>query len=798
MGGDTVRKETNKILIALLSMLLLLAAATESSLWAISKRNPHDRALLKPLARPAKDFRVHNVGTLWTMVTNFGSYGDPNTSVPSMDWPGGSETYYLWEGRFWIGAIVDGEKLCSHADYGNYEFYPTEGSTFDFGPGKSIQDHAVVYDDLFSIAGHTPLGVEVHERGLTWSMGDYDDFIIYEYEIINVGDKTLNGVYLGWIYDCDVAAIADPSDPNIDDLVDYDGFDGNDTDTDIVDWVDPMDLDGDDVTGYDEWGWPYGYPLLQTGTPANPNYDISKIEPDGFYDEWQVWLDEEGPELHWQTATNPAGAAAGSVAILNGQTLHGWLIPRNTSFLYDGDYPQSAENDIGERGATQTIPGFIGGRLIYSDIVKRSDVFPYHTTAEDTMLRPYAHQWWNWESDPGDDIEKYDYLSAQAAASTQYGKHYNFLPNPFDVNAPTFDYRWLTSTGPFTNFLPGDKIKAVYVSAVGLGLQGMRENLDNALKAYYAGSRSSDPYHPSAQDEDNHYVLPIPPAIPNLTYSPLDGGARLVWDNLAETTVDAMLGREDFEGYKLYRSLYNASNWELVAAFDNVSGPVLLTNTEGITINAKRDPNSSEVVPYGDAKWEEIDAANYIKEDLPPITHSYDDTGGVFLGRAISKPINGLQYYYAVVAYDPYKPAVGEQLELLPQESAKSNYMKDASSGAPSPVIPTRIYTEQSVADLDLNAINVVPNPYRGTALFESRYEDKIQFINLPPACKISIFTMTGDLVDTIYHDTGTGSEIWTLISRNNQKAVSGLYLYVVEVDQPKYHKHIGKFVIIR
>ncbi len=779
------------------SLVLFLAVAVAGPVSAADKR-PAVKSLAKPAARPAKDFRVHNVGTLWNMVTNYGGYGDPNSSVPSMEWPGGSEAYYLWEGRFWVGAIIDGEKLCSHADYGNYEFYPSEGTDFEFGPGKSIQDHYVIYDDMFGQAGHTPLGIEVRERGLSWSMGDYDDFIIYEYEIVNIGDKTLNGVYLGWIYDNDICQIADPSDPHIDDLVDYDGYDGEDTDTDEVDWVDPLDLDGDGETGYDEWGWPYGFPLMQNNQPTNPNYDASKIEPDGFFDEWTVILDEAAPVLKWQTDKNPAGAAAGDVAVVNGEELHGWLVPRNCSVMFDADYPQSAEIDIGERGSTQPIPGFIGGRLIYSDIIHQDDVFPYLTVPGDTIMRPYAHQWWNWESDPGDDIEKYDYLYAQHSASTQFGKHYNFLPLPFDLNAPTFDYRWLTSTGPFNNFEPGERIRAVYAAGVGHGLQGMRENLDNALIAYYAGSRTSNPYNPSAPDDDVHYVLPIPPPIPYLTYTPLDGGARLVWDNTAEFAIDAMLGRPDFEGYKVYRSLYDPSNWEMVAAFDNIEGPVLVKNTDGIVINAKKDPDTGEAVPYGDPRWAEIDDENFIEVDLPDITHQYDDMGGTFLSRKIAKPINGLQYFYAVVAYDPYKAAAGEQPEMESQESAKSNYMKNPTTGAPQAVIPKMMYTEQVVNNFEFNEIKVVPNPYRGTALFESRYEDKIRFTNLPPACKISIFTITGDLVETIYHNDGSDAELWDLISRNNQKAVSGLYLYVVEVEQPEYEKHIGKFVIIR
>ena len=94
--------------------------------------------------------------------------------------------------------------------------------------------------------------------------------------------------------------------------------------------------------------------------------------------------------------------------------------------------------------------------------------------------------------------------------------------------------------------------------------------------------------------------------------------------------------------------------------------------------------------------------------------------------------------------------------------------------------------------------IKVVPNPYKGTALFESRYEDKVRFTNLPPSCKISIFTITGDLVDTIYHNDATDAHLWDLISRNRQKVVSGLYIYVVETEEPEYKKEIGKFVIIR
>lgn len=448
--------------------------------------------------------------------------------------------------------------------------------------------------------------------------------------------------------------------------------------------------------------------------------------------------------------------------------MRGYLISRNTSYMYDDDYVQSPDGDIGERGGSQPIPGFIGGRLIYSDIIHQHDTFPYNTTAEDTFLRPYAHQWWNWESDPGDDIQKYDYMSAQHSASTQMGRHYYFLPNPFEINAPVFDYRFLLSTGPFDNFNPGDVLHFVMVSAVGNGLQGMRENLDFAMQAYYEGSQG-DPYHPTSWHDDTHWVLPIPPVIPGLVYSPSITGAAidLSWDDLAETTVDAMLGTLDFEGYKIYRAMYRPEKWEMIFACDNRSEPVILKDGDGNIMNP---------VPV----------------DLPDITHTFKDEGGTFMGREISVPIYGLRYYYVVVAYDPDKPATAARPEMLSQESAKSNYKKTA-AGAADPVIPRYA----PVPD-DMSKIKVVPNPYKGTALFESRYEDKIMFTNLPPASKISIYSLAGDLVDTIYHDEGYGDVLWDLISRNEQKVVSGLYIYVVERNVPAYDKFIGKFVIIR
>lgn len=732
---------------------------------------------ISPLRKPTGDNKlamdkVHKVGTLWNTNSNFGRYGDPNaasTGRPSMEWPGGSRIDYLWEGRLWVGGVVNGEIRVSHADYGNYEFWPTPGTEFYIGPGKSIEDHVVVYDDLDPFWHSTaPLGIRVIERGLTWSLPDYDDFIAYEYEIINVSDELPDGpydikdFYVSWVYDCDVGTVADPTDPHIDDLVDYDGWDGTSSDTDIEDIVENVDLNGNGkLDGYDEWGIPYGWEYLGSRSHEQPNYDPSKISPDGFWDEWSVILDPNGPPLRWQSDVPELGRKAGEIAIVNGDTLRGYCVPRNTSYMYDADNSSTAKNDTGERDEPWgPVDGFVGGALIYTDHL------PYYTAPEDTLRRPYSHQWWNWESDPGSDLEKYQYMTATHVFSVA-----PFQPNPLTLGAPEFDYRWMTTTGPF-DFKPGDTLRFVYVAAVGHGLMGMRQNIDNALRAYYSGSKHSNPYKPSPPNKDLHWVLPIPPPQPNLVYNPGYNSVHLTWDNIAETTIDPMLGRVDFRGYKVYRAMYAPRNWQMIAAFDNVDEVVPVVTTEGDTLG-----------------W----------TNLPPIQHSFVDTGGVFMGRKYDRPLNGLPYYYAVVAYDPDKPAEGGRPALRSIESPRNNYMTDPTTGAPLPVFPKGLYEYDASGKVtpgyDISKVTVVPNPYKGTSIFEERYQEKVIFQNLPPACKISIYTITGDHVITIQHTSGTSQEEWNLKSRNEQYVKTGLYIYVVETENAK---KIGKLVLLR
>jgi hypothetical protein len=98
----------------------------------------------------------------------------------------------------------------------------------------------------------------------------------------------------------------------------------------------------------------------------------------------------------------------------------------------------------------------------------------------------------------------------------------------------------------------------------------------------------------------------------------------------------------------------------------------------------------------------------------------------------------------------------------------------------------------------------VVPNPYVGAASFEpspfgiqGRGERRLEFRNLPRNSTIRIYTVRGELVQTISHDGSTaGFVAWNLRSKDNLDVAPGLYIY--HVDGGSVGSYVGKFAIIK
>lgn len=111
----------------------------------------------------------------------------------------------------------------------------------------------------------------------------------------------------------------------------------------------------------------------------------------------------------------------------------------------------------------------------------------------------------------------------------------------------------------------------------------------------------------------------------------------------------------------------------------------------------------------------------------------------------------------------------------------------------------------------DMEKIKVVPNPYISAAPWEPRNmftsgrgPRSIHFNHLPNVCTIRIFTISGELVKTIYHKSPVtdGTAEWDLLTKENLSASYGVYVYHVEAIDPQngqmIGEHIGKFAIIK
>lgn len=126
-------------------------------------------------------------------------------------------------------------------------------------------------------------------------------------------------------------------------------------------------------------------------------------------------------------------------------------------------------------------------------------------------------------------------------------------------------------------------------------------------------------YRAKALFEAN-YIGPKPPINPVAVGTAGDHSAKVRWDNLAETSIEPTTGGADFKGYKIFRSTDQGKSWgTLVVNPDQSIGPDF------------------------------YELAFYEFDELGRIAHTYID----------STLTNGMEYWYAVCAYDTGTPNLG-------------------------------------------------------------------------------------------------------------------------------------------
>ncbi|MCB9262068.1 MAG: T9SS type A sorting domain-containing protein [Flavobacteriales bacterium] len=110
------------------------------------------------------------------------------------------------------------------------------------------------------------------------------------------------------------------------------------------------------------------------------------------------------------------------------------------------------------------------------------------------------------------------------------------------------------------------------------------------------------------------------------------------------------------------------------------------------------------------------------------------------------------------------------------------------------------VYTEKSanVGKNALETVKLVPNPYMANSAYENNpVENKVKIINLPPQCKISIYTLDGSLVRRIVKDDNSTEYTWDL--KNSAKVPIASGTYIIHIDGGDLGEKVVKWMgIIR
>lgn len=361
----------------------------------------------------------------------------------------------------------------------------------------------------------------------------------------------------------------------------------------------------------------------------------------------------------------------------------------------------------------------------------------------------------------------------------------------------------LMSAGPFVTLKPGEKIRfaLAFVCAkqvpdnsvpgnnnTVLARTKLRENLTWARRTYDGEDVNENGVLDAGEDLDNdgkldRFILPEPPATPKVKIITESNKVTIYWDARAEASIDPITKKKDFEGYRVYRSKPGDE-----FTLDLLSQAQLLQQWD-LPGNSIGFNNGLQAIKLQN-----------------PVTFD-GDTTKYWYKYEVNEMLNGWQYMFIVTAFDN-----GD--EKLGLESLESSLIQNS----------FRTFTGTSAQALTTNspAIGVYPNPYVHSAAWDgsSSRSRKIYFYNLPEQAEIRIYTQSGDLVATLYHNAANnnngssaewfkefagngetvsagGEHAWDIMSETKQVISTGLYLFSVK-DLKTGVVKTGKLAIVK
>ena len=793
-------------------------------------------------------YTAHNRGNIQLAIANNGTFGtlggtipDPFTgeSIPSCIYPKGSDIVYLWVAAVWIGAVVQRDTLvsCANEDwYRTLEFWPSTNfvyksmdinSPFYDPDAYSEQDILCEYTDTVTSPNlverdptdnrpHKPLNVKVTQRSMAWSYSYADDFILFDYQVQNIGEKDLKDVYIGIYVDGDAFHITR-----------YGGAGWN-----------------DDIVGfYRTHPAPEGCGFIDT-------IDIAyTADNDGDPDESGQW--------DYRSPRSAVGVRVVRTPSTSLRYSFNWWIMNYTDPTRDfGPRRQGTADDpyryFGSRLGTPE-----GDRNKY--YVLSHEEFDY-----DLMFTAINHSQEGWLPPPP---------NADSIASG-WDTRYLLSFGPFDISPGQklpVSFAWVGGdnlhVGPLDfNNLFNPKRPEVYYSSLDFSDLATNSRWASWVYDNPGVDTDGDGYRGpericcdsitgicdtsyAAGDGVPDFRAAGPPPAPKLQVIPSEGKLIVRWNGFySETTPDMFSKIIDFEGYRVHIGRDNRpASFSVVASYDREDynryryaqsvggGAEWVLEEIPFTIDSLRrmfgDPDFDPLFYTRERPFEFegenyfFDAQDYNASSLSLIygIHKvYPDAVNPGPDPSQWRPEDVTEEYgLPLPRFYEYEYVIDSLLPTVPYNVAVTCFdfgspLVELTSLETDPTNNTIAAYPQAMADtveaygLD---VYVYPNPYRidghYRALgFEGRLEldrpaDRVRaihFANLPARCTISIYSLDGDLIKKIVHDKNpsdpqSSHDQWNLISHNFQAVVSGLYYYVVESEG---RTQIGKLAIIK
>lgn len=782
-----------------------------------------------------------SIFSLWVAAVWIGAVVGHDTLVST-----GSEDFYR-STEFWPETKPAGDIVYQSIDMANKFYSPQALSEEDIycEYTDTIDDPGMSGQDPYDNRPHKPLGIKVTQRSMAWSYPYADDFILFDYRVENIGSEVMRDVYLGIWVDGDIWHTPSRNGPIgwTDDIAGFYQTHPAREGCGLIDSINVAwwaDNDGDPVDGqfndesatsimgvrvvrtpsvelkysFNWWTIDYGNASKDFGPRKVGDRDmgIRMGTPLGDANKYYLLRHEQFDYDLMYTAVNHYDPTQGAEA---------WLPPpphaTDVANGYDNRYLLSfGPFDVSPGQQLPISFAFVAGERFHRDPTAFARYFnehnpePYYEALDFSELAANS-RWASWIYDnPGVDTDGDGYFGRERTCCLDTAtvidsvtdtlvhdtiEVYSKCKTSYYVGDGIPDFRG-AAPPPAPVFWLEPSFGSIYVRFNGQRTETEVDNFSGladfeGYRVYIGRDDRRDSYIVAASydlEDYNKWVydrshLPEPKfVLVDAPYSLEE--LRCLYGDEQETGDPCTDENFDPLQYSL-SSPYRHPEYPLDSIFyfekQDYNQSVLGINTD-IRKVFPHQPYPSSLDPDR-AQPDELTSEGYLK--YFEYEYTFDDL------------LPSVPYWINVTAFDFGSPEVG----LAALESSVANDAKMAY-----PLTPTELVEAH---DLD---VYVYPNPYRtdgdyGGRAFENhsggRNIDRsrlIHFANLPRICKIKIFSIDGDLVQSFEHNFPEGGpeamhDTWDLISRNRQAVVSGLYFYTVESAE---RTQLGKFAIIK